>query len=189
MTSPTPARERILAAYEDLLINEGPRGATLDAVTALAEVSKGGLLYHFKNKEALAAGLIAKLRELADLDLQKMAADADGPSRYLVRESVYVGSELDRALIGVVRLAQANDPAASDLLRSIHRSWYDLVHQEVGDPVIARAIVLLGDGLYYNEGLPGGWPQDKDRSSEASVEQLLQVVDLLKAQAAAAAKG
>ncbi|MBO0897106.1 TetR/AcrR family transcriptional regulator [Arthrobacter sunyaminii] len=184
MSNTRPARDRILDAYEELLINEGPRGATLDAVVARAEVSKGGLLYHFKNKEAMAAALIARLEELAAADLVRMRADPEGPSRYLVRESVYVGSALDRALIGVVRLAQASDPDASAVLERIHRSWMDLVLEEVGHPAIARAIVLLGDGLYYNEGLPGGWPRDQDSSAAQSVADLLEVVDVLKAHAA-----
>ncbi|MDN3903358.1 TetR/AcrR family transcriptional regulator [Arthrobacter sp. YD2] len=183
MSTPRPARDRILDAYEELLINEGPRGATLDAVVARAEVSKGGLLYHFKNKEAMAGALIEKLRELAAADLQTMREDPEGPSRYLVRGSVYVGSDLDRALIGVVRLAQASDPVASDLLKDIHRSWFDLVQQEVGDPAISRAIMLLADGLYYNEGLPGGWPQDHRNDRSRSVPELLEVVDLLKSHA------
>lgn len=184
MSNTRPARDRILDAYEELLINEGPRGATMDAVIALAGVSKGGLLYHFKNKEALASALIDRLEELAAADLLRMGADPEGPSRYLVRESVYVGSALDRALIGVVRLAQASDPDASAVLERIHRSWMDLVLEEVGHPAIARAIVLLGDGLYYNEGLPGGWPRDRDSSAARSVADLLEVVDVLKAHAA-----
>ena len=184
MPEQIPARERVLSAYEELLINEGPRGATLDAVTALAGVSKGGLLYHFKNKEALAAALITRLQELAAEDIRAMAADPEGPSRYLVRESVYVGSALDRALIGVVRLAQASDAEASAVLERIHRDWMDLVLAEVGSPAIARAIVLLGDGLYYNEGLPGGWPREKSSSTAESVAELLEVVEVLKAHAA-----
>ncbi|WAP52123.1 TetR/AcrR family transcriptional regulator [Arthrobacter sp. ATA002] len=177
-------RDRILSAYEELLINEGPRGATLDAVVTLAGVSKGGLLYHFKNKEALAAALIARLEDLAAADMRAMAADPEGPSRYLVRESVYVGSPLDRALIGVVRLAQASDPEASAVLERIHRSWMDLILDEMGHPGIARAILLLGDGLYYNEGLPGGWPREEDSSTKESVAELLEVVNVLKAHAA-----
>ncbi|GAA1907954.1 TetR/AcrR family transcriptional regulator [Arthrobacter gandavensis] len=184
MPEQTPARERVLSAYEELLINEGPRGATLDAVTALAGVSKGGLLYHFKNKEALATGLLDRLRILAAADLERMRTDAEGPARFLVRTSVYVDSGLDRALIAAVRLAQANDAAASELLQQIHRDWFDLVLGEVGDRAIARAIMLLGDGLYYNEGLPGGWPQEENSPTSGSVEELLEVVDLLKAQAA-----
>lgn len=184
MPEHTSTRDRILSAYEELLINEGPRGATMDAVIALAGVSKGGLLYHFKNKEALAAALIARLEELAAEDMRSMSADPEGPSRYLVRESVYVGSALDRALIGVVRLAQASDPEASALLKRIHRGWMDLVLAEVGQPTIARAIVLLGDGLYYNEGLPGGWPREKGSTTTESVAELLEVVDVLKSHAA-----
>ncbi|MDF2499124.1 MAG: helix-turn-helix transcriptional regulator, partial [Arthrobacter koreensis] len=84
-----------------------------------------------------------------------------------------------------VRLAQANDAAASELLQRIHRDWFNLILDEVGDQAIARAIMLLGDGLYYNEGLPGGWPQGEDSPTSGSVEELLEVVDLLKSQAAA----
>ncbi|MDD0859232.1 TetR/AcrR family transcriptional regulator [Arthrobacter alpinus] len=60
MTTQTSTRERILGAYEDLLIVDGPRMATLDAVAAAAGVSKGGLLYHFKSKEALTEALLVK---------------------------------------------------------------------------------------------------------------------------------
>jgi len=185
MPAQTSARDRVLSAYEELLINEGPRGATLDAVTARAGVSKGGLLYHFKNKEALAAGLLERLKELAAVDLAQMRTDPEGPARYLVRTSVYVDSDLDRALIAAVRLAQGSDPAASELLQQIHRDWFDLVLDEVGDRPIARAIMLLGDGLYYNEGLPGGWPQEKNSPTSGPVEELLDIVDTLKAQAPA----
>jgi hypothetical protein len=47
------AREAVLDAFESLLIEVGERAATLDAVARLAGVSKGGLLYHFPNKEAM----------------------------------------------------------------------------------------------------------------------------------------
>ena len=78
MTTQPSARDRVLAAYEDLLIGDGPRAATLDAVAAAAGVSKGGLLYHFKSKEALTEGLLAKLRECAELDFAAMAAGPRG---------------------------------------------------------------------------------------------------------------
>jgi AcrR family transcriptional regulator len=45
-------RDRLLDAFEGLLIAHGPRAATLDAVAAAAEVSKGGLLYHFPSKSS-----------------------------------------------------------------------------------------------------------------------------------------
>jgi len=41
------ARNRIMDAAEDLICTRGIAGFTLDAVAPAAEVSKGGLLYHF----------------------------------------------------------------------------------------------------------------------------------------------
>jgi len=57
------ARDRILDTLEAILISEGERAATLDAVAARAEVSKGGLLYHFPNREALITGLLERLED------------------------------------------------------------------------------------------------------------------------------
>ena len=72
------ARDRVLDAYETLLIETGPGAATLDAVAAAANVSKGGLLYHFASKDALAAGLLARLRERSASDADAIRAAAEG---------------------------------------------------------------------------------------------------------------
>lgn len=42
--------ERILDAFQDLVIDSGERAATLNAIAQHASVSKGGLLYHFGSK-------------------------------------------------------------------------------------------------------------------------------------------
>src|SRR5690606_1251603 len=58
MPRPPLARERVLDAYETILLTEGERAATLEGVAAAAGVSKGGLLYHFASKDQLADGLL-----------------------------------------------------------------------------------------------------------------------------------
>ena len=58
------ARDRVLDAYETLLIEAGPGAATLDAVAAAAQVSKGGLLYHFPHRQALVDATLQRLEEL-----------------------------------------------------------------------------------------------------------------------------
>ena len=45
------SRDRILDAYESLLIEGGERAATLNAVVERAGLSKGGLLYHFGTRQ------------------------------------------------------------------------------------------------------------------------------------------
>ena len=79
------ARDRVLDAYETLLIEHGGGSATLDAVAAAAQVSKGGLLYHFASKEALAAGLLQRLRERSAADADEIRRARDGAVAYHLR--------------------------------------------------------------------------------------------------------
>ncbi|WP_427015350.1 TetR family transcriptional regulator [Pseudarthrobacter sp. P1] len=178
MTTQPTARDRVLLAFEDLLIRDGERAATLDAVAAAAGVSKGGLLYHFKSREALTAGLVAKLRELAEKDFAFMGADPRGGADYYVRTSVFTESTaFDRTIVAAMRLAQGEDDSVRAAFEELHKRWLGLVLADVGDPAIARAIMLIGDGLYYNAALFGLPPHG---SQQGEVQALLDVVAALK---------
>ncbi|MET0714529.1 MAG: TetR/AcrR family transcriptional regulator [Mycetocola sp.] len=179
MPHPGSTRDRILVAYEDLLIESGERGATLDAVAARAGVSKGGLLYHFGSKDALAGGFLIRLRHLAEEDVSVMRSAPAGVVDYFIRTSVNAGTELDRALIAAARLAQTSDPRASETLAAIRTLWLDVVIEAVGDPVAARAILLISDGLYYNSALMGmGTPDPADVSDEG-LHKLIAMIERL----------
>lgn len=183
MTTQPPARERVLSAYEDLLISDGPRAATLDAVAALAGVSKGGLLYHFKSKEALTEGLLAKLREHAELDFAAMAQDPLGCASYYVRTSVFGGTPFDRAIVAAHRLIQADHDAIREAFAKLHARWLELILSDVGDPSVAKAIMLIGDGLYYNAalfGLPTGVKKQDEAYDELDLDSLLAIVENLR---------
>lgn len=184
------ARDAILDAYESLVIEEGGRAATLDAVAARAGVSKGGLLYHFRSKEALLEAQIARLHELSDADRDAMLAAPDGPSRYYVRTSVVTGSALDRSVIAVAAFAQEAHPLARAAMAETRDRWFAPILDEVGDPTIATAILLLGDGLYFNAALSGdlvaSGEATTDRSSPiGDAQQLISVVDRLLGEAGA----
>ena len=101
MPRPPLARERVLDAFESIVINDGERAATLDATAKAAGVSKGGLLYHFGSKEDLAAGLLDRLDALTTADLERMAAADEGPVAYYVRTSVMEDDALDLSLIHI----------------------------------------------------------------------------------------
>jgi AcrR family transcriptional regulator len=81
------ARDRVLDAYETLLIDHGAGAVTLDAVAAEAGVSKGGLLYHFASKDALVSGLLDRLRERSAADADAIRSAPDGAVAYYVRTS------------------------------------------------------------------------------------------------------
>ena len=159
MPRPPLAREKVLDAFERILIDEGERTATLDATARAAGVSKGGLLYHFGSKDELAAGLIDRLERLTDLDLQRMTGAAEGPVAYYIRTSVMEDDALDRALIATSRLAQGGHSAASDALRAVRRRWADTIRPHVRDETALDLVMLVSDGLYFNNSLDVNGPE------------------------------
>ncbi|WP_158863541.1 TetR/AcrR family transcriptional regulator [Leifsonia sp. AG29] len=171
------ARDRILDAFEELLAEQSERAATLDAVAARAGVSKGGLLYHFASKEALVAGVLARFREVLDDDVERMRTAPAGPVDYFLRTSIPTDSRFERAVVAVARLAQASDARARDALAGAQRAWLEVLETAVGDPMVARTVMLIGDGMYYNTALlPAANTVLRD---ETDIDELIALVSRL----------
>src|SRR5699024_9245099 len=112
MARPPAARSRALDAFARILVSHGERAATLEAVAEAAEISKGGLLYHFASKDELVAGLVERLRELIVEDVAEMNADPQGPTSYILRTSAEFDTEFEQVYIAVVTLAQSGHAEA-----------------------------------------------------------------------------
>lgn len=177
MPRPPVARDKLLAAFEQIVLDDGERAATLDAVAAAAGVSKGGLLYHFPHRQALVDATLQRLEELMQLDLEAMAAAPDGAARYFLVTSLFEDSRLDRALIVASRLVQAGDENARAALKRLEEAWYELILADVGDPVVATAVQQMGDGLYHNASI--GLLPDGSAQRHTILEHLLAAVDRL----------
>lgn len=144
-------RDRLLDAFETLLVSAGSRSATLDAVAAQAQVSKGGLLYHFHSKDDLVEGMLTRLREQGRADVEKMRTAANGPVDFYLTTSINSGSDFDRALIAAGRIAQENDSRASAALADLREGWFAVLLEHLCDEPLARTIQLIGDGLYFDD--------------------------------------
>lgn len=59
-------RDALLDVLESLIADGSVHDVTLDGVAARAGITKGGLIYHFKSKEALLHGLIERMRARLD---------------------------------------------------------------------------------------------------------------------------
>ncbi len=65
-TPPSLMRDRLLDSAEQLVATIGGANLTLEAVAEKAGVSKGGLLYHYRSKEALLLALVHRHLERTD---------------------------------------------------------------------------------------------------------------------------
>jgi AcrR family transcriptional regulator len=143
------ARESILTAFQELLIDTSGSGASLDAVARVAGVTKGGLLYHYGSRDGLETALIDRLETLADAEYERMRTAPTGAAAYYVSLVEYVNSPLDRAALAVGTLARRN-LRARRMVVQMRRRYFEILNDDLHDPELARATMLLTDGLYYD---------------------------------------
>ncbi|GAA0807406.1 TetR family transcriptional regulator [Spirilliplanes yamanashiensis] len=141
------ARERILDAAEDL-ITAGHVPPALDAVAAAAGVSKGGLLYHF-DKQALLRALVTRAVHRFDERLAA-AAERGVMAAAWLRLSVPEPGErtVYRAMLSMMRLTATGELDLPPEVGDAERRWERMLAAELGDPVQARLVQLVGDGLF-----------------------------------------
>src|ERR1044072_3283329 len=132
-------RDNLLDAATRVVQRDGAQALTLDAVAKEAEVSKGGLLYHFKSKNDLVQAMVE--RWMADFGREMEEADPDFVRGY-VRASDRAGNDLG--------MLAALVPAPSLLVavRKQYGIWQDRVERESRDPVDATVARLAADGLW-----------------------------------------
>ena len=197
MQAAVPAGVGAMAAVlggDDAAIAEVCREVAGDEVVAPANYNSPGQVVIAGH----AAAVDRALEKLAGMGVRKtvklavsvpshtalMREAADGPSRYYVRTSVWTGGALDTTFVAVAQLAQESHAAARRAMQRAREQWLELILEEVGEEATAHAILLLGDGLYYDAALTG----DPTRSGEGaqaagpgrlSPEQLLPIVDRL----------
>ncbi|WP_404311589.1 TetR/AcrR family transcriptional regulator [Agrococcus terreus] len=170
-------RELLLDAYVALLIEEGERAATVQAVADRAGVSKGGLLYHFGSKADLEAGLIERFLAFGAEDVEALRR-ADDIVEAFLRSSIAVDSGFDRATVALVRLAQlpTGGPARAAMQR-IDDAYASAIAERLGDEELAHAIVLMSDGIYLRSAMGALDPA----RAEAELERILAIARRLGA--------
>ncbi len=159
-----PTRERILDALVALAAEDGPGAATLDAVAAAAGVSKGGLLYHFGSKESLYGGLVERLTRMAQEDVALWRSSEAGVVSAYLRASMVAEGSFTSTFIAVLRLLGSAGTTGVDFeaaVRESFRLWYQALAEAVPDEVLARTVLLVGDGLYL-QALVGAPPDELD---------------------------
>ncbi|MFC9994491.1 TetR/AcrR family transcriptional regulator [Nocardia sp. NPDC127526] len=164
-------RDRILDALETLLLDKGMSQVTLESVAKAAGVSKGGLLYHFKSKDALLAGLVRRLGERAEQQL-KSAVDQGKSVTEWYLQAPHPDNETDaleialyRSMLAAMRTVDGPHDTDEDevdrALTEVMATWKAGLDKEIRDPVQAEIVQLVGDGVYLRAllGMPPVEPE------------------------------
>jgi len=149
----TRTRKNILQAANRVVLRDGSNALTLDAVAKEAEVSKGGLLYHFPSKEALISAMVEDLIHSADDSMRQLQASDPEPRGSWTRAFINVcreSGETDTISAALIPAA-ASDPALLDPMRRMYEVWQQNLDEDLGDSGTSTLIRLALDGLWLVE--------------------------------------
>ena len=176
---PNPTRDRLLDAALKVIGEAGACRMTLDAVAATAEVSKGGLLYHFPDKEALLRGLLDRQLDRRQAWFER-AQQEHGPST----------SDLTHARVDVIRMPETA-PAALPILgilalepkllarpQAENARFLERLREDPARFIPALIISLATTGLIVSEAM-GTIPLTAGER-EAVIAELHRLADLLR---------
>lgn len=153
-------RQRILGAARDLVIANGYRATSVDAVLAAAGTSKGAFFHHFESKRALADALVEAYvaDDLGMLQLGIEAAEAAG------------ADPVTRALAFVQFFEDSADEIMAGTTGCLYTSVLaemELIEAGASDP-IAKAVARWRDAFAHllKEALPDRADVDVDALSD-----------------------
>lgn len=169
---PEVVRTKLVEAAAEVVIQRGLPGLTLEMVARKAGVSKGGLIYHFPNKQTLIEGLHAYLLDEFEEMIQGFIdADPEPRGRFLrsyVKASV-AGRTKTARLFGAFAVAMGHDDSLSAI-------WRDWLHRQLKKNKMTELSVAEKAIRYAADGL---WMEDCTGVQLATRKQRQAVVDYL----------
>jgi len=149
------SRETILQAAEEIVARLGPAYLTLETAANEAKVSKGGLFYHFRSKEALLEAMIRRSMQLLESERNKVAESLTGERNGKMKASI-IGTlrhlEGQRPVLTAVVAAIANDPKLVEPMRESFQNEFEALCKELNLRMEDVAVLFLASqGLLLME--------------------------------------
>ncbi|MEM9953513.1 MAG: TetR/AcrR family transcriptional regulator [Chloroflexota bacterium] len=167
-------RDLVLVAASEVVIEHGAAQLTLDAVVNNAGVSKGGLLYHFPNKEALIAGMIEK--SLLDFEAHLQQVYDSLPIQKGRWLKAFVIATFDDTtvtprILAASMAAVANQPDLLIPYKDTLSSWHNKATTDDFDSQLAEIIIAATNGAWFERIF---W---KDPTQDRLKKHLLYLID------------
>ena len=148
---PLETKRKLLEAAALVVKEKGASQLTLEAVAKQAQVSKGGLLYHFPNKTALLTAMIVHLNDNFERAIEERVSQ--DKASWL---EAYVAMSFDPEHSQVAESAGMLAAVANDMsLLEPLAERYEVLQKELEasalDSDLATIVRLAADGLWFTE--------------------------------------
>ncbi len=144
-------RERLLDAASRLVNRSGPSHLTIDQIAEEAGVSRGGLLYHFRDREAILGGLLDQTIETFCNKLRAYRNEHPGSGAFTRAYLNTLGRAQPSGVNASIAAAALSAPELLDPIRTHRAEWQERTEKDDIDPVEATIVRLAIDGLWLTE--------------------------------------
>jgi AcrR family transcriptional regulator len=143
-------REQIIQAASQIVTGQGVNQLTLEAVAAAAGVSKGGLLYHFPNKDALIEGMLEAYLAGFEARVEALTEQYSAPGQWLRAfvAATFEESPAEYDVIAGALAALVNQPDLLDAFRVRYATWKQRSMAEGTDPATVMVVMAAADGIW-----------------------------------------
>jgi AcrR family transcriptional regulator len=138
--------DAILVAASQVIAQDGAGKLTIDAVAKKADMSKGGVLYHFPSKDALLEGMLNAL--LARIEERRQATGKMSKLSGMLN-SIDLQDESDRAMSLAILATAAQKPELLAPARAYFCEVNEEVSAETKDPDLASILLLALEGMRF----------------------------------------
>ncbi len=164
-------RLKILEAAVRVINRDGIGALTFESVAAEAELTRGGLLYHFPSREELIRGINEHLMALWEADLEKLAGQAADQAPLHERYAAYARASAQsatRAELQFMLESAAEGPERAPWFPVLQR-WAPPAPVDESDPLAMNRFIarLAADGLWIYESMSHGKLSEKVRAEVA----------------------
>lgn len=154
--------EDVLDAVQELTSATGRLPSILKIAKAVG-LTKQGVLHHFPTRAALDAAVTRRALSRVDAAMAEAATTGSPVETYLRLSSPSGGDQVVVVVLMAALRRRDSEELAEEIERTVAR-WQAMIADELGDPLQAEVVRLVGDGL-FSEALLTGTPPDPDRLS------------------------
>ena len=164
------SRDRIVAGALTVIERDGIDGLTFEALAEQVGLTRGGIVYHFRTREDLVAGIASDLLARWKAEALEALGKPFETATRAERITALAVSVLEGALLpGELAFLISGRPEAAGL----NRAWGSFQRQWIGDPLTltpAQRVGLLAVGGWWVEIASG---KDRAETMDAGTRELI----------------
>lgn len=163
-------KEELLINAAKIIYEEGIQKLTLDYVAEVSDLTKGGVLYHFKSKRNLLVEMnklaLKKFENLLDQYVSTLKGKAIFTRAYAYSTLDFFNNP-EITLLPAVFISSLEDEACLNLWEETSKKWEHKFAGDSGDPQENLKLQLICDGIWFS--ILYGPEQDLDEEVKSLV--------------------